>query len=601
MGHYREKHFHGVPVSHGIAIGTIVFMQAPVDEFDGVQTESILAREVSQHIRRYRRAIHSSRKDLESLQVSLAEEGSGSDAMNIISTHIHMLDDPVITELVESRISKNLLSPETAFRDVMKEYQTQFLAVDDDFFKERLTDVRDLSKRILRNLDGRVMSSQPKQNDNARISSDTHVDEYPAEAIVCATELIPSFAAQAPPHKVKGFVAMSGGETSHAALIAKAKGIPFVANVPASELETHAGDIIILDGSTGDVVINPTTETIRKYQQLKEEYHRQYQKIAKDSHLKASTQDGVEVTILSNIERAEDIELVHKFHSAGIGLLRSEFFCLGKEVENFTEEQQYKAYKTLFEKANGLPVTFRLFDVGGDKNFTQEQHVEFNPALGLRSIRFLLHRPQVLQTQLRAVLRASRTMDGDLKILIPLVTDASEVRETRSMLEEVSEQLRSEGYVLTQNIQLGCMIEVPAAALMMDVILRECDFVSIGTNDLIQYTLAADRSHSEVSYLYRPTHPSVLRLIQTSLEKTAACEKPICLCGEMASNPLFTALLLGLGVRQLSVAPRHIPAIKHTIRQMSLKDAKSLAEKALSLSTTADVHQLLTDNYSIKR
>lgn len=576
-----EVYLQGLPVSDGIAIGTILFLEELPDDF--FPSFPIKASDVGQEISRYRRALQYSRKDLENLQYSLAKEGS-KEAMTIINTHIQMLEDPVITTVVEEKIGMMLQNTEAVFRSVMFEYEQQFSEIADDFFKQRLLDVKDLSKRILHHL-------HPAQEDTSK--------EVLENKIVFADELVPSLTAEASSSNILGFVTKVGGGTSHAALIAKAKAVPYVSSIDIAEVRRHTGQKVIIDGNTGEVIINPSKTTLEKYQDLMTVSRKKFIRIAEEYPAVVSTNDGVPVDVWANIENIKDLSFIHSCNIGGVGLLRSEFLYLKNMIEDFSEEQQYHLYEKMVKKTKNLPVNFRVFDVGGDKHFSAKQYAEPNPALGCRSIRFLLRHPEIFVRQLRALLRVAS--QGDIRLLLPLVTDVGELLEAKAIIFEVMEQLKQEGVTLPKEVKIGCMIEIPSAVVLSDQIASASDFLSIGTNDLVQYTLAADRGNPVICDMYKPAHPSILRMIKIVVDSGKKQGIPVSVCGEVASNPLFTALLLGLGLRQFSCPPRYVPLIKETVTKLTLREAEELAQKALSFNSTSDVNGLLTDYYCHKQ
>lgn len=563
----------GAPISGGIAIGTLYFIEGLQEEI--VPEFSIPCTEVEKEIGRYRRAITSSREDLHDLQRFLAKEGS-TEAVSIIDTHIQMLEDPFMTTFMEKKIRQRMKNTETVFRSVMSDYEKEFSKVKDSFFKQRLLDVKDLSQRILRNL-------HPKKSLGG--------EKIPENSIIFTKELIPSSSAQASKWQVRGFITEIGGTTSHAALIARSKGIPYVANISTDTLYPLKGSHVIIDGKTGDVIINPKEETLKKYQEELKVSTTHVGNKNDHSEISTETVDGVKVEVHANIENLSDLDLLAPYKAEGIGLFRSEFLFFGKELHNFSEEDQFILYQKVMDRAKGMPVVFRTFDVGGDKGNINHYDSEPNPALGCRGIRFLLKNRDIFAQQLRALLRVS--LDGDLRILLPMISDIDELYIAKEMIQEAALQLRSEGHEIADEIPLGCMIEVPSAAFMAHAIARECDFLSIGTNDLIQYTLAADRATEETSSYYSPTHPSVLRLILHVVQEANRYNTPVSLCGEIASDLKFVPLLLGLGVRRFSCASRFIPEVKKLISSLSVEGLKEFTDQALDLESAREVEDFL--------
>lgn len=567
----------GSPISGGIAIGRLYFLEGFQEEI--VPEFSISSNEIEKEVGRYRRAIHLSRDDLSDLQRFLAKEGS-TEAVSIIDTHIQMLEEPFMTTFMEKKIRQRMKNTEAVFRSVMSDYEKEFSKVKDSFFKQRLLDVKDLSERILRNLHPRKKISTA---------------DIPKESIVFTKELVPSSTAEASKGHVLGFITELGGATSHAALIARSKGIPYVANVSLDSLHPLQSSLVIIDGKKGFVIVNPSTSTLDKYAKIKKQSDQQVVRTLEEAQDKTHTADGTPVEVLANIENLSDLDLLSPYKAEGIGLFRSEFLFFGKELQTFSEEDQFILYQQVMKKAAGKPVIFRAFDVGGDKGNVNLYDPEPNPALGCRAIRFLLRNREIFAHQLRALLRVS--LDGDLRILLPLISDISELVQAKELIQEVALELRAEGHEIAEEIPVGSMVEVPSAVIICDLICKECDFLSIGTNDLIQYTLAADRATQGVHSFYKPTHPSIIRMIHHVVKEANQSETPLSLCGEMASDPLMTPLLIGLGVRKLSCASRYIPLIRKMVSQVDVEEAVALAGEILKLETSEQVDNLLKEKY----
>ncbi|MDN3504054.1 MAG: phosphoenolpyruvate--protein phosphotransferase [Rhabdochlamydiaceae bacterium] len=572
-----EIQLQGVSISEGIAIGEIHVL----DEMQSSETPqfAISKREVEHEIQRYRKAISSSREDLFRIQDTLAQDGS-VEAVTIIDTHIQMLQDPYMTTMMEDRISERLQNTEAVFQLAMCEYEEQFAKINDTFFQQRLSDVKDLSSRILNHL-----SVQGKRS---------FVD-LPKDAIVIAKEITVSDTAEAPKGNVRAFLSHVGSHTSHAALVAKAKGIPYVSGVDLTLFSKEPNMKLIVDGTTGLVILKPTEATLRKYEKLSQEQKDKFFSHSSKLIGKSVTKDGHKVEVLANLENVDDVHLLDKYKADGIGLFRSEYLFFDNEVKDYSEESQFQIYKSLFKQAGSKPVYFRVFDIGADKHFFQDSVKESNPALGLRSIRFLLRHRDIFRIQLRALLRAAYS--ANLYLLLPLITDVSELLEVKRFISLIQDDLIATGYRVKKEIKIGSMVEVPSAVMMSEFIAQESDFLSIGTNDLIQYTLAVDRLNSAIANIYQPSHPSVIRLLKIVATNGLENKTPVSLCGEMASNPLFTSLLLGLGISKLSCSPRYVPLIKQTVCNTDLVSAQGLAQKALKLATSHEVHQLLTDYY----
>lgn len=573
---HKEVLIKGFPVSEGIAIGIPFFLQPVKEE---IPEFSITLKEVEGEIARYRNALYSSRQDLAELRSYLAEEAS-EDAVTIIDTHIQMLEDPLITVHMEEKIRQTLQNPEFVFHSVITDFEKRFSQKTEPFFQERLIDVMDLAKRVLGHL---------------RPYKGPSLEHVPFNSIIFAKELIPSHTASAKTARVSAFVTQLGGGNSHAALIARSKGIPYVACVDIDMLQNMVSKCVIVDGQTGDVIFNPTPLTIEKYKQRKTCMKATFQLLQKELQYEAETIDGCSIQIFANIGNVEDLENIHQLGVEGVGLFRTEYLFFQHRHLISSEEEQYRAYVELVHTVGKAPIVIRVFDVGGDKNpelFTEGER-EPNPVLGCRGIRFLLRHQEIFKIQLRAILRAA--VHGDMRILLPLISDINELELSKVLVREVEQSLRAEGIVFKENIPLGCMIEVPSAVLICDALAKKSDFLSIGTNDLVQYTLGIDRSNPIMNDFCYPAHPSVLRMIKMVNTEAKRHGKTVSICGEIASNPLFVPLLLGLGIDQLSCSPRYIPVVKRAIRQTSLLSAYELAQRVLYLDSAAEVSKVLLE------
>jgi len=566
----------GAPISKGVSIGKLYFMEDFPDDI--IPEFPIQSADVENEIARYRRAVLSSREDLHTLQRFLAKEGS-SEAASIIDTHIQMLEDPFMTTFVEKKIRQMMKNTEAVFRSVMSDYEKEFSKIKDSFFKQRLLDVKDLSNRILRHL-------YPREQ--------VTLSDLPDEIIIFTKELVPSLTAESSASQVFGFITEMGGATSHAALIARSKGIPYISNINVDTLRQFEESDVIIDADQGIVILNPSQDTIDDYKGKQERKKAIPPKEEKENS-KVETLDGCELTLLANIESIADLDLIDLYGAHGVGLFRSEFLFFGKELHSFSEEEQYDLYLKVMENAKGRPLTFRTFDVGGDKGNISRYEPEPNPALGCRAIRFLLRNRDIFVMQLRALMRVS--LEGDLRILLPLISDVTELIEAKELIQEVAIDLRKEGHQIADEIPVGSMIEVPSAVIICDLIARECDFLSIGTNDLLQYTLATDRTHQDLHSFCKSSHPSIIRMVRQVVREGIDSNTPVSLCGEMAADPLMLPLLLGLGVRSFSCAPRYIPAIRDMAKRLTLAECQDQIEDILKLETCQEVEQYLQERY----
>jgi len=581
-GEREEVVLRGLPISKGIGIGFPIFFT----NFDEDISESqISKKEIEDEIDRYRSALARSRNDVEKLQKISLQDGT-PEIVAILGTHLEMMQDPLLTSVIEEKIRVRQQKIETVFFHLIEEYKQRFSILQDIYFQERVRDIVDVSRRILNHLRpvGRIRMS-----------------EMPHNSIILAHELVPSETIEASSSVVSAFVTAAGGITSHAAIISRAKGIPYVANIDIKMLKRVDLAAIIVDGSQGLVIINPTRQTLKKYSEVKKSHVEKYKLLKTATNLKGETIDGYEIRIFANLENPKEIDYLNKCGAAGVGLFRSEYLFLSRRRFP-TEEEQFEIYKRMARSLRGRPLVVRIFDIGGDKKpdlLPEEPDAkyflkignELNPALGCRAIRFLLRYPELLEIQLRALLRASRF--GDIHILIPMVSDLTEIQIIREIIERIRADLHKKGIKTAKEIPLGCMIEVPSSALMCDALAKEADFLSIGTNDLVQYVLAADRNNPNTSELYFSTHPSILRLIRMIVTSANSARKPVVLCGESAADPAMIPILIGLGIREFSVAARHIPLVKHTIRKWRILEACRLAEGALEYASAPELKQYL--------
>lgn len=579
MQDYKEVWVQGFPVSEGIAIGVPYFLPSVEEE---IPIFPIALCEVDDEIQRYRTALFSSREDLKRIHSNLIHDGS-EEAATIIDTHIQMLEDPLMTTHMEEKIRQMMLNTESVFHSVVSDYEKRFSQSNDTYFREKLVDVMDLAKRVLGHL-------YPEKKRS--------LSKVPFNSIVFAKELVPSHTAAAENCRVSAFVTQSGGGNSHAALIARAKGIPYVACVDVTTFQDIPTKCVIVDGQTGDVIFNPTAHTLEKYKQRKTCLKTSFQLLQKEVQYRAETMDGCQVQVYANIGNIGDLENLHQLGAEGVGLFRTEYLFFQHRELLSSEEEQYRAYVELIQKVGKLPLVIRVFDVGGDKNpelFSGDER-EPNPVLGCRAIRFLLRHRDIFRMQIRAILRAA--VHGDVRVLLPLISDISELDTSLQMIDEEGKALEREGIAYQKGIPIGTMIEVPSAVLVCDAIAKKSDFLSIGTNDLVQYTLGIDRSNPAMSDFCYPAHPSVIRMIKMVTIEAKRQQKSVSICGEIASNPLFIPLLLGLGVDQFSCSPRYIPVVKRAIRQTSLLSAYELAQRVLCLNSTEEVSQALLEAHT---
>jgi len=567
----EEMTLYGTPICRGIAIGKPFILNR--DDFKILEV-NIPLNQIQREIVRYRHALQRSKQDIKRLQKQLEIEAA-SEGILILEAQLEMLQDPLLTEQIEKEVHESRKNVEFVLQQALLHYQQRFQAVEDPFFTERFKDLQDLTRRVF---------SYLHESGNFSLS---HV---PPHSIVCAEELTASDAASAHTYCVGAFITATGGATTHAAIVAKSKGIPYLTNVNLDQIKEQKPESLIVDGRLGKLIINPSAETLVSYAKLQDQIMHQTKNLKQMARWPAQTFDGYSIRLSANLDMVTEIDFIQEMGGQGIGLFRSEYIFLPKN-EIPSEEEQYQVYVSIAKQMHDQPVVIRTFDLGGDKAVLHHHFFhERSPFLGCRATRFLLKEKSLFKTQLRAILRAS--LQGNISILFPMISTLSELQEAKRLLEESRQELK-----LFHPLRVGCMIEVPSAALIADHFAKECDFLSIGTNDLVQYALAVDRSDHALNEFYEPSDPSVMRLIKLITTEANKMHIPVSVCGEIASDPRFTALLLGLGIQELSVAPRYLPLIKNAIRHTSIVEAVQLAEKTLKLTTAREVLQLLMETY----
>jgi phosphoenolpyruvate-protein phosphotransferase (PTS system enzyme I) len=564
----------GIPVSPGIVIGRIFVLD---DEHRRIARRLVPADRVDEELTRLDAALGASVKDLEALRVE-AERELGKETAGIFSFHIGALSDRALTDPMRNMVRDERVTAEYAVYKVLSRWADRFAHLPDATFATKVDDVRDLASRVLRHLIG---------EHQGRLAHLTH------EAVIVANDLTPSQAAGFDRKKVAAFATDFGGRTSHTAIVARALGIPAV--VGCKELGAIAtdGTPIVVDGERGLVIVDPDEAKLDEYKGYIEQRKLFRLSLAEVTDLPGRTRDEVEVTVLGNIEFPEETESVLKHGGGGVGLYRTEFLFLTSQVEP-TEEDHFESYRRCVKLLDGRPLVIRTVDLGADK-YTQSRFEipERNPFLGCRSIRYCLQSLPMFRRQLRAILRVSAL--GPVSVMFPLITSTSEFRQGKWLLHDVMEELAEEGVPFDRDIRVGMMVEVPSAAVMADVFAREADFFSIGTNDLVQYTLAVDRTNERVAHLYNPAHPAVLRLIRDVMRAARRHKVPVSCCGEAAGDLEMALLLLGLGLRTLSVTASTIPELKRLIRSVSIAQCERIARRAISFDSDVEVAAFLRD------
>lgn len=560
--------YKGIVGSEGIAIGNACLYFKNNFSIDrSTVPKDMIEEEVSKLVY----AVEAARKQIQEIREK-AYKDLCKDEAEIFDAHLMIINDPALIEEAVNIIRNESISALNAIQKVVDNYIDAFSIMESEYLKERAADIQDIGSRIIKNIMG--------------VESDTlcTIDD---KTIIIAHELLPSDTVLLNTNMVYGFATDVGGKTSHTAILARSLEIPAVLGLGNITEKVKNGDTIILDAVEGNVIVNPTANQVEFYRNKQEEYYMKKQEMKKLKSLKAITPDGREIGVSANVSKPADIDKVIENCGDGIGLYRTEFLYMNRDKLP-SEDEQFLAYKSAAAMLRGKPVIIRTLDIGGDKKLPYlNLPEEMNPFLGWRAIRICLKRREMFKTQLRAILRAS--VFGNILIMYPMISDISELREANKVLEEVKNELESDNIDYNKNIKVGIMMEVPSAALTSDILVKEADFFSIGTNDLCQYTLAVDRMNERVSYLYKPFHPSVLRLIKKIILDSHVYGKFTSLCGEMASDPIAAVILLGLGLDEFSMSPSSIPTVKKAIRNITYEKAKEISEYVLTLSTAEEI------------
>ncbi len=557
---------HGLGVSGGIAIGHAHLVTSASLEVDHYQIpEEFIAREV----KRFEKAVKLVRAELNNLEkeIQSTHKGEASGEMAaFVTIHRMMLDDPSLSETPRDVIRRESCNAEWALKLQLDELLAQFAEVQDEYLRERKTDVRQVAERIVAALSGQISDVPEKLRERAE------------DTILVAHDLSPADVILFKDHQVAAFVTDVGGSTSHTAILARSLAIPAIVALHAARELVREDEVIIVDGTQGVVIVDPDEMVLAEYRLKQSHWKLERQKLSRIKTAAAETLDGTLVELFANIELPSDLDAVKQSGATGIGLFRTEFLFMNRKGSP-TEEEQFEAYKTVAEGMRGKPVVIRTLDIGADKSLGGPDQPSAHSALGLRAIRYCLSEPQLFNTQLRAILRASKF--GDVRILIPMLVSVNELKQTIAALDVAKEQLRAEGKKFNDKIQVGGMIEIPAAAIALPMFLRTLDFLSIGTNDLIQYTLAIDRTDDTVAHLYDPLHPAVLMLISSVIRQANAAGVPVTVCGEMAGDVELTRLLLGFGLREFSMHPANVLTVKQRVLMSNLPDIEPAAAKIL--------------------
>jgi phosphotransferase system enzyme I (PtsI) len=566
------KVIEGIAASNGIAIAKAYRLEHPDLTVEKNQVEN-----VENEVDRFVEAINKAKKELHRIKEHALAE-LGADKAAIFEAHLLVLSDPELLNPIKEAISNERINAEFTLNETANMFIKMFEDMENEYMKERAADIRDVTKRVLSHLLGVTIS-------NPSLLSE--------EVIVIAEDLTPSDTAQLDRKFVKGFTTDIGGRTSHSAIMARSMEIPAVVGAKQVMKEIQSEDIVIIDGIDGKVIVNPSNDVVRTYKQKKDEFEQKKIEWAKLLNEPTATNDGQHVELAANIGTPEDVIGVINNGGEGIGLYRTEFLYMGRDSLP-TEEEQFKAYKSVLEGMKGKPVVVRTLDIGGDKELPYlDLQKEMNPFLGFRAIRLCLKEQNMFRTQLRALLRAS--VYGNLKVMFPMIATLDEFIEAKSIMQEEKTMLVEKGVQVAEKIELGIMVEIPSTAITADIFAKEVDFFSIGTNDLIQYTFAADRMNEQVSYLYQPYHPAILRLINQVIQAAHTEGKWVGMCGEMAGDPIAIPILLGLDLDEFSMSATSILSSRSLIKTLNKQELKSLSESALLLQTAEQVKKLVEE------
>lgn len=567
--HTGEKILRGIPVSAGVCRGKILVLDKPRQ---AIEKRALTETEIPIELNRLQQALLKTREQLQEVQRQLTQS-LGPGQASIFDAHLLVLEDPSVIDETVRVIQEDKLNAEFAFHQVTDRYISALAKVEDEFLRERATDMRDVSGRVMNNLLG--------------VSENIDLTKLAEPCIIIAHDLTPSKTAQMNRKMVLGFATDIGSRTSHTAIMARSLRIPAIVGLKNASETLANGDYALLDGYNGNIVVNPTDQTLFEYGQLVRKQVSLEEKLRDALNQHAVTLDNHRIFITANIEQAGDAESVRNSGAEGVGLFRTEYLYINRELPP-TEEEQYQAYRQVAAALKPNPVVIRTLDLGGDKLLSSLAiPPEMNPFLGWRAIRYCLQQEDVFFAQLRAILRAS--VEGNVKIMYPMISGLDELNQANAFVAQAKEQLRKEGIPFDDKIELGAMIETPSAALIADALAKRVQFFSLGTNDLIQYTLAVDRMNEKIAHLYEPTHPAILRLIKQTVEAARKKDVWVSVCGEMAGDPTLTPLLIGLGVDELSAAPSVLPQLKYLIRRLKRSDTQELAAFALECESATEI------------
>jgi len=578
-----ETTLHGIPASEGIACGQIFLFARNLVE---VPHYAVDATKRGEEEARFERALVQARQQIAKIQAQV-ERNIGPEEARIFDAHLMVLEDQALIGETIREFETTGLNIAACFNRVSTRYIKAFGEIDDEYLRERASDLRDVAQRVLQNLLGQA---------------DTSLSKLAGERILVASDISPSDAAALDRSTALAVVTDSGSKTSHAVIVARSMKVPAIVGMHDLTRRVRNGDWAVVDGYSGLVILNPSEETLARYQKIKAQKKTLEAQLLTANREPALTADGVPVSLLANIERADEASLVADYNAAGVGLYRSEYLYLDTGRIP-TEEEQALAYTRVAEALAPQPVTIRTLDLGGDKLIDGgggglqffSSHKEDNPFLGFRAIRLCLEYPAMFKDQLRAILRAS--VLGNVRLMYPMISGAEELDRANALLDECKAELRAVGVAFDEALPVGAMIEVPSAAMTADILAQKCAFFSIGTNDLIQYLLAIDRVNDRIAHLYEPTHPAVLRMLRHIITEARAAKLTVSLCGEVGGDPVFAPLLIGLGIDSLSMTPPLIPAVRYVVRNLTMQQARELADRALALNDPKAIHALCVAFY----
>ncbi len=562
----------GIGVSDGIVIARCRKKLNALNEPSG---RKITAEEINGELQRLNRAIALASEQLADIQENL-RQGTDDEFSEIIDFHIMLLEDETLLENIENTMKKELCSLEKAVYTAFKSAAHDMENMEDAYLQARSEDIRDVCKRLLQNLEGT----------NGPVKKESNGEKY----ILLAEDLTPTEAAHIDCRNVAAFITASGSRTSHTAILARAKGLPAIVAVKQSFEPVPENALIAMDAASGIAIVNPTQEEIASLEQKLEREQELSRMLASTSQRTPETRDGYQTYLVANVELPSEAMNVKKMYNVGIGLFRTEFLFIDSG-RMLSEAEQFNAYRDTVKAVHPYSVIFRTLDIGGDKFMNQfNLPREINPFMGTRAIRFSLRRPEIFRTQIRAILRASAF--GKVRMMFPMISAVEELLRALDIVEQVKNELRNEGLPFNEHIDIGCMVEVPSAALMADNLIKHVDFFSIGTNDLVQYSLAVDRANADIAYLYQPAHPAVLRLIKHVRDTAVAHGKWVGVCGEMAGDTLYTPLLLGMGIHELSMSPVSLAQVNRLISSISMHEAEDLVDEAMKCNNGNEVEEL---------